>query len=265
MATESSTISILVPRAPLTTPCKCCGQTAALFGVVDFHKNCEDRRNPPLRLSGIPIYYHRCPNCGFMFTIAFDGFTPEDFATHIYNDQYILVDPDYVSLRPRQNAETVRAMFSRSPDLRLLDYGAGSGQTAQFLREGGFKNVFSYDPFNAEHAARPAGTFDLVICFEVMEHTPQPRQTLSDILSFLHEPGLVLFSTLFQQANTLQLGTNWWYAAPRNGHVSLFTAPAMTALLTEKNYKLASFNIGTHLMHRTPPPWAAHLFGQSKK
>jgi 2-polyprenyl-3-methyl-5-hydroxy-6-metoxy-1,4-benzoquinol methylase len=213
-------------------------------------------------LSGIPIYYHRCPGCGFLFTTAFDHFTPQDFAAHIYNDQYILVDPEYVSIRPRQNAQGVHGMFGRFPDLRILDYGAGSGQTGQSLRDLGFKNVLSYDPFNSNYNSPPTGTFDLVICFEVMEHTPTPRQTVNDILRFLQEPGLVLFSTLFQPGNISEIGTNWWYIAPRNGHVSLFTAAAMTSLLAEQNYKLTSFNDIVHLMHRALPPWAMHLFRQ---
>jgi SAM-dependent methyltransferase len=265
MNTESSASFLLTPRASPSATCKCCNKTADLFGVVDFHRNCEDRRQHPLKLSGIPIYYHRCPNCGFLFTIAFDNFTPQDFSTHIYNDQYILVDPDYAAIRPRQNAQGVHAMFGRFPELRILDYGAGSGQTAQSLRELGFKNVLNYDPFNSTYASPPAGTFDLIICFEVMEHTPQPRQTVTEILRFLQDPGLVLFSTLFQPTNISELGTNWWYIAPRNGHVSLFTAPAMAILLAEQNYKLTSFNDVIHLMHRALPPWALHLFTQPPK
>lgn len=259
MAAESDHPAVLTPLGPLSAPCKCCDKTADLFGVVDFHKSCEDRRRPPLRLSGIPIYYHRCPGCGFLFTTALDTFTRQDFAAHIYNEQYILVDPDYAGTRPRQSAQVVHRLFSGSPDLRVLDYGGGAGQTAQALRDAGFQSVFTYDPFNPSYAARPQGTFDLITCFEVMEHTPQPRQTLTDLLGFLREPGLVLFSTLFQPPDIERIGINWWYVAPRNGHVSLFTPPAMIALLARENYRLASFNNDLHLMHRRIPPWAAHL------
>jgi len=45
------------------TLCKCCGAPAFLYGVVDFHKNCEIYRRKVLDLSGIPIYYHRCTVC----------------------------------------------------------------------------------------------------------------------------------------------------------------------------------------------------------
>ncbi len=47
----------------LETPCECCGAVAYLYGVVDFHKNCEIYRRRVLAVSGIPIYYHRCTVC----------------------------------------------------------------------------------------------------------------------------------------------------------------------------------------------------------
>jgi hypothetical protein len=66
-------------------PCKCCGAPASLYGVVDFHKNCEIYRRRVLDVAGVPIYYYRCPECRFLFTTAFDGFSRADFHSHIYN------------------------------------------------------------------------------------------------------------------------------------------------------------------------------------
>jgi hypothetical protein len=76
--------------SPRHTTCKICGAQAELLGVTDFHKNCEEIRRKVLTLSGIPVYYHRCPVCDFVFTTAFDGFTQNDFARLIYNDEYQL-------------------------------------------------------------------------------------------------------------------------------------------------------------------------------
>ena len=73
--------------APKNAVCKCCGAAASLYGVVDFHKNCEIIRRKVLDVSGVPVYYHRCPSCRFIFTAAFDHFTTDDFHRHIYNDQ----------------------------------------------------------------------------------------------------------------------------------------------------------------------------------
>ena len=101
----------LQPICERQTQCKCCGAAALPYGVVDFNKNCEIYRHNALGISGVPIYYHRCRACGFIFTTAFDRFTHEDFRSHIYNEEYPLIDPDYQAARPQGNAALVNRLF----------------------------------------------------------------------------------------------------------------------------------------------------------
>src|SRR5207237_795070 len=153
--------------APLLADCKCCGNSSPLFGVVDFHKNCLIVRNQrPLELCGMPIYYHRCPKCGFIFTVAFDHFSPEDFRRHIYNDEYALIDPDYEHRRPKEQADFIARIIPNAKLVRILDYGGGNGATARLLREAGFTSIEIYDPFVPEYATPPLGRFECIICFE---------------------------------------------------------------------------------------------------
>lgn len=238
------------------TPCKCCGATAHLYGLVDFHKNCESYRRAVLGLSGIPIYYHRCPDCGFVFTTALDHFTPEDFRHHIYNEDYLLVDPDYQGGRARANADFLAELFSEGRPGRILDYGGGKGDLAESLRAAGYSNVESYDPFVPEHSARPSGRFDCVVCFEVVEHSTDPGRTFAEILSFLDEPGMVIFSTLLLPDDFEQVGLGWWYASPRNGHVSLYTPESLRRVIEPLGYGCASFNQNTHILYREIPEFA---------
>ena len=122
---------IIGPVAP-TTPCKVCGEDADLYGVADFNKSCEELRQKYLRLSGVPVYYHRCSACGFIFTCAFDHWTSLDFKKHVYNDDYILVDPEYAEIRPGSNAGFVAGLIGNDRALKCLDYGGGNGDTARF-------------------------------------------------------------------------------------------------------------------------------------
>ena len=46
------------------------------------------------------------------------------------------------------------------------------------LGEVGFRDVTAYDPFSSPQ--RPEARFDIMTCFEVMEHSPDPRATGSD-------------------------------------------------------------------------------------
>ena len=239
--------------------CKCCGSLAFPFGVVDFHKNCEILRQRVLGISGIPIYYYRCSTCQFLFTSAFDHFTNDDFRHYIYNEEYLLVDPDYREARPRGNADFLRNLFPSARPDRTLDYGGGDGLLADLLRSSGFPRVETFDPFVPRHSARPTDRFDCILSFEVLEHSHDPARTFADINDFLAEPGLIICSTLLQPADIDNIGLNWWYAGPRNGHVSLYSRPSLEMLIEPFGFRLASFNDGLHILFREIPDFAKHF------
>jgi SAM-dependent methyltransferase len=247
------------PVARTEAPCKCCGAAAPLYGVVDFHRNCEVRRRHPLPVSGIPIYYHRCPACGFIFTTAFDQFTKEDFARYIYNSDYVFVDPDYKEERPRGNAGLVGNLFPTITPERLLDYGSGDGLLVDVLRATGRFKADAYDPFVPRHATRPAQRYDCIVSFEVLEHSPTPAQTIADMNSLLTENGLIVLSTLLQPADIDQQGLNWWYVGPRNGHVSLFSRASLEKLVAPFGFRHGWFNDNLHVLFREVPAFAKHL------
>jgi len=229
--------------------------------VVDFNKNCEVRRASPLPMSGIPIFYHRCTRCGFIFTVAFDGFTDPQFLEVIYNQQYALVDPEYAELRPRGNAEFIKSQLSRDKSISMLDYGGGNGRLASLLRAEGFEKVDTYDPFVKEFSARPAERYDCIVCFEVMEHSNRPRQTFAEVNSLMKEGGLLLFSTLLQPPDINTAGVAWWYLAPRNGHVSLYTEAALASLFRPLGLNFGSFTSNLHIAFRQLPAFAKHFAG----
>ena len=242
------------------TSCKICGGEARLFGVVDFAKSCEELRGKWLPLSGIPVYYRRCQICGFLFTDAFDTWSEADFMANIYNAEYIEVDPEYKEVRPNNNASLVQQFFgARMTELRVLDYGGGSGELCAKLRAAGFSDAQTFDPFVVDFARRPAGTFDLITCFEALEHMPDPMAGIASILSSMKETGLVLFSTLLQDSEFERLGVNWWYVGPRNGHISVFSRGALVSAWQHYGCKTMSFNNNLHVAFRTLPKFAWHL------
>ena len=248
----------LLPVAPKDALCKCCGAAAPLYGVVDFHKNCEIIRRKVLDVSGVPVYYHRCPQCRFIFTTAFDHFTTDDFRRHIYNDQYVQVDPDYREVRPKACARMLNQLFASSKPKRFLDYGGGNGTLAALLRDAGFE-ADTYDPFVPEHSVKPTRQYDCIVCFEVFEHTTDPKRTLGEVCDLLEDPGLIIFSTLVQPANMDQQGLNWWYAGPRNGHVSLHSTMSLALLGKQFGFSLGSKSENLHVLARNVPPFAKHF------
>jgi SAM-dependent methyltransferase len=245
-------------RVPVQAPCKICGDGCGLFGLVDFHKSCEEARGKKLPLSGFAVYYRRCGRCGFVFSGNFDGWGKEDFQKYIYNADYERVDPDYAEIRPAANANLVAESFAEARGtLRILDYGGGAGLMAELLRGRGFA-AETYDPFST-FKVLPSERFDLVTCFEVMEHVPWPRETVRAMVGLLQDEGAILFSTLMQPAEFGRVGLGWWYAAPRNGHISLYTMAALARLFGEVGMKVVSFSAGMHMAYRRVPRFARRL------
>jgi SAM-dependent methyltransferase len=250
----------LKPIAPGRVSCKCCAAEAPFFGVADFNKNCEEPRNPHvLPLADIPVYYYQCKNCAFVFTTFFDTFTPEDFSQHIYNDQYILVDPDFEHVRPANNAQLFSGIFGAFKNISILDYGGGNGTLERLLKQNGFQHVTTYDPFSPIHATKPGEQFDLIFCFEVFEHSTNPKKTLNDILALLKPSGMLMFSTFVQPDNINEIKTGWWYIGPRNGHVSIHSRHSLQLLANEAGYQLGHVDDNLHLLCREVPYFAQHF------
>ncbi len=248
------------PAAPAPRPCKACGVPAPAMGSVDFNKSCEDRRRAALPLSGRAVTYHRCPACALVFTGDFDGWDRDEFRRQIYNEGYADVDPDFAGSRPTASAELVGALFGPAcRGLDVLDFGGGDGALAALLasRHGMVAEV--YDPFNRACDVAPQRQYPLVTCFEVLEHTPDPRATIREITARVQPDGIVVFSTLLQPADFPQRGLGWWYVAPRNGHVTIYSAQSLRALWSDLGFQLISHGDGLHIAYRTVPAFAQGL------
>lgn len=238
---------------PSMSICKICRGRAPLCGVADFNKNCEERRGHLLPLAAIPIYYHCCDDCGLVFTHAFDRWSKSAFVKHIYNAAYADVDPDYIAARPAANAMVIENFIARADGPKCLDYGGGNGRLAELLRERGV-DAHSWDPMGQGHAEPVPDSFDLVTAFEVLEHTPSPRETVASALSMLRPYGVMLFTTLTIDSLPPR-AMDHWYIAPRNGHITIHTSRSLEMLFDAFGYRVHHFDQNTHVALREVPDW----------
>lgn len=240
-------------QAPPSIECKICGHAAHAFGAADFSK-CTTA-GQPIPPAGKAILYYRCESCEFLFTPDFDAWSEDDFAREIYNADYVKVDPDFVSVRPLEYAASMAARLApRKGKIRLLDYGGGQAVFTRRMRELGF-DAASHDPyFRSEFEPKLGEKFELIHCREVIEHSPDPRSFALDVLRFLQPEGVIYLSTVLQPPDILAQGVGWWYAGPRNGHISLFSRQSLGALWQDLGLQFGCYDDLHHVAWRGNPP-----------
>ncbi len=245
----------------LTVPCQICNSPANYLDTVDFNKSCVEQDGVALPHLGVAIHYYLCDHCGFCFAPEFASWPFEDFEKYIYNEDYEKVDPDYKFARPNNNATFLEEKFSASKaKIKHLDYGGGSGLLSKTLQKKGWSST-TYDPFvDRELNVEELGQFDLVTAFEVFEHVPDSSRLVDTLKKLCKPNGLILFTTLYSDGNIARgKKLDWWYAAPRNGHISLFSQSSLRALMLQKELDCISFSSVLHAAFREVPEWATHL------
>ncbi len=247
--------------------CPVCGSLAEAIDVVDFNKCCEEARGLYFKICGYPVYYVLCNDCGFCFAPELHRWSLNEFANNVYNSEYAKADPDYLDARPINNAKNIKSIFENiSVKINHLDYGGGSGLLSQLLRDSGWASN-SYDPFvDGDQVVDALGQFDLITAFEVFEHVPDIDQLMAHLSSLLRSDGIILFSTLLSDGFIKRnQRLSWWYASPRNGHISLFSKNSLSIIAGKVGLNFGSFSEGFHLFWRGNPEWAKHLLSKFEK
>jgi len=244
--------------------CKICGGDTVDAGVCDFNKSGNDhfegRRLFPERGQDVPHY--RCADCGFVFTDFFDGWSHADFKSRVYNRDYHLADPPFETDRPTRLAAFADELFSPlGKDLSLLDYGGGRGRMVRQLKQAGFESALSYDPFYEDAPTDITGRrFDIVTCFEVVEHIPDQRNFFNDLLSHVGDEGVCIFSTLLVP-DDMPTGNiaDWWYVCPRNGHLSFHTTASLNMALAQQGFAYTNLSRVMHMAARGENTLTRHI------
>jgi len=131
---------------------------------------------------------------------------------------------------------------------RILDVGCGRGFTLRRLQERGADVYGTQMSESAANAARaligdervfvgeladarfPAGAFDAVTLWHVLEHVPAPLDLLREIARLLREGGVAYIETPNAGGWTARTFAADWLAYDIEHHVSHFTPESLTAL-----------------------------------
>jgi predicted TPR repeat methyltransferase len=102
--------------------------------------------------------------------------------------------------------------------------------------------------------------FDLITAFEVFEHVPDQHALVKDITSLMSDNSLLLFSTLLSDGNLKSWERpDWWYASPRNGHISLHSRKSLETLLKSHDLTFVNLYDDVHIAYKNMPSWLPGL------
>jgi SAM-dependent methyltransferase len=255
----------LEASAEAQVACPICTADAPYLDTLDFNRTSGDVQGKALPPSGIPIKYHLCSQCGFCFAPEFREWKAADFEKFIYNADYDAVDPEYAVTRPKRNVEMLERTFGANKrKIRHLDFGGGAGQLTKLLKEKGWDST-TYDPL-VNHDVNPdsLGQFDLVTVFQVFENVPDSVQLIQTLKKLCKTKGLILYTLVYSDG---QIGAakklGWSRAAPRNGHISLYSHKSIVELMTRNDMDGIDFPDNLHAAFIDVPDWAGHLISKA--
>lgn len=240
--------------------CKVCGkEDLTRVGAVDFNRTGAEP--PQFEPAGVPVPYWQCNACRFAWAPDLDGWDDELFRRFIYNEDYGRVEtPENAAGRAANIASRLRHWLAGfPPSTRLLDYGCGPGLLVETMRKSGFQAA-GYDRFQPGFQNPPGGTFDVITCFEVLEHVNRIEESVDDILRFLSPQGLLILGTFLVPK---PFSLDWWYCAPRSGHVSLWTFESLSAVFHRRKLNVGSDGAMFHFVFSdAAKPIMIRMFGQ---
>lgn len=166
------------------TVCNVCDAPGGLQDAVDVAEVSSNVRY--FRAERFTVW--RCTNCGSLH--CRDAVDLDHYYAHYFLGGQRL---DYFTRRGFRSRTKWLLRRGLAPPQRILEYGCGNGLYVEYLRRQGFKHAAGYDRFVPQFADESwrEREFDLVMSFNVIEHTLDPRAMLEEQAARLRPGGLL--------------------------------------------------------------------------
>lgn len=213
--------------------CKICGADTSELGVK---QGCLRRESFNIR---------RCENCGYAFVenpwVEYEQIYSKEYYSGFGADPSVdylfeLECPDETirCYEWRGILDTVKAAIALDKSTRWLDFGCGNGGLVRHCKDNLGCAIWGYEEgwirdraanggiplLSSSDLVEVRGSFDVVTAIEVLEHVPDPLQTLKEIRALLRPGGLFFFTTGNAEPQKSHL-LHWPYLIPEI-HISLF-------------------------------------------
>lgn len=191
-----------------------------------------------------------CPRCGMIFLDL--RFTPEelrrlyeDYRGRSYTRLRAHYEPDYRQKNPRLNAghgytkeiEDFLLPYLKKP-IRLLDWGGATGVNTPFRHQARRIDIYDISEKNLlagmhrvskREAARRH--YNLLVCSNVLEHTPYPAELLAEIKTVLRQDTILYLEVPWEEL--MRSGARSAYKKKRHWHehINFFSECSLERLI----------------------------------
>jgi len=215
------------------TKCKICGGESKSFDSA-------------MILGKYNIKYYECEDCGFIQTEDPYWLT-EAYASAITDRDIGLVERN---IEQSRKLDLLFRLYLKGGGDTFLDYGGGYGLLVRMMRDRGYDFEW-YDQYCdnlfAQTHEKSHNHYDVVTAFELLEHLPNPLETLETLFSL----GDTLICSTDLVPSIRPAVKDWWYYGVSHGqHVSFYTQKAMNKIADTYN-RHYSYVHGLHIFSDT--------------
>lgn len=227
--------------------------------------------HPPVEVkNGVPIFLPKDAKERWMQVTLTNGVRARIYYAEHYNQDaevfdYFEMQPDGATRHENRRLHETIIRQVPSDAKNMLDVGCGNAWVAAHFCP---KNVTVYSmdisvanlkkalekyPFGNHFALVAdvydlpfqANTFDCIIAAEVMEHTPNPKLFITNLLRVLKSDGTLIITTPFNEQISHSLCVHCNRATPHNAHLHSFNRQNVIGLLRDlkiKNWEMTIFS-----------------------
>jgi SAM-dependent methyltransferase len=199
---------------------------------------------------------YKCTNCGLEHTHPI----PTNDQLNEFYSEYVdmRAAPDVLLLNAKKLLEIMTSL-GYSKDHTILDFGAGNGTFVNVAGE----NCYGIE-LNKKNSVRvfrsfaelPLEKFHFITLWGVLEHLPDPKQTLQELTKFLRPNGTVIITTVDAESNIP------YYYKPIE-HLTYWTRSSFDNLFEGTGLELIEYR--PHVMYQLAKIYVDRLLSRTPK
>jgi len=233
--------------------CPICGQTGAQVCL-----RASDRFHGKLEKYTLA----RCPSCSLVWLVN----PPRLSEMHLhYTDAYHRLISAAGENSPGRWSNRIQSLSQYKWSGKLLDLGCSSGGFIGFLKGGSWK-LYGIE-MSAECATRaeartgahifvgdiadapfPAESFDVITCFDVLEHIYEPRKVMSKVMEWLKPGGIFYVSVPNIDSAAARVFGTYWHGLELPRHLFHYSPASLSYLAKSVGLQRVSLITGRYAL-----------------